>query len=109
MTSIFEELPTPEEFEESLKNIPSVSFTWENIRDTLNEVISGVNDALNNGKATHPELIEWLTFLVTGANRIAYDLIQEGSRMKPRQNFQPALIIAQEKALFEMNVLDWRA
>lgn len=102
MTGIFEELPTPEEIK------CAIPFTWEDVQNALKEIISGVNDALNNGKATHPELIEWLTFLVTGANKMAYDLIQEGSRMKPRQNFQPALIIAQEKAINEMNWMSWR-
>ena len=82
--------------------------TWEGIADTFKEVIGGVNDALTNGKASHEELIQWLTFLVTGANRIAADLIDEGSRMEPRQNFRPALILAQESALYEMNILEWR-
>lgn len=99
------DIATPEEFEENLK---AFAPTWEDISDVFSEVISGVNDALDNGKATHEEVIRRLTFLVTGANKIVYDLIQEGSRMKPRQNFQPALIVAQEKALVEMNYLDWR-
>lgn len=102
MTGIFDEMASPEGIVEAFGP------TWEGIADTFKEVIGGVNDALNNGKATHSELIEWLTFLVTGANRIASDLIQEGSRMKPRQNFMPALIRAQESALHEMNILEWR-
>lgn len=82
--------------------------TWESIADTFKGVMSGVNDAIDNRKATHAELIEWLTFLVTGANRIVGDLIYDGSRMKPKQNFMPALIHAQEHALDEMNILEWR-
>lgn len=96
------DLASPEEIMEAFGP------TWEGIADTFNEVIDGVNDALNNGKASHEELIEWLTFLVTGANRIASDLINDGSRMKPRQNFLPTLIRAQEHALDEMNILEWR-
>jgi hypothetical protein len=102
MTGIFEEMPTPEEILEAFGP------TWEGIADSFKEVIGGVNDALKNGKASHEQIIEFLTFLVTGSNKIVYDLIQEGSRMKPRQNFTPALIVAQEKALFEMNHLNWR-
>jgi len=102
MTSIFDGLPTPEELAEELGP------TWEGIADLFKEVIGGVNDALKNEKASHAELIEWLTRLVTGSNRIVQDLIEEGRRMKPRQNFMPALIHAQEDALYEMNILEWR-
>lgn len=96
------DIATPEELMEAFGP------KWEDVIGTFNEVIAGVNDALDNEKASHEELIGWLTFLVTGANKIVSDLIYEGSRMKPRQNFQHALIVAQEKALVEMNVLNWR-
>jgi len=108
MTSIFDELPTPEEFEEAAK---AFAVTWEEGAFFLKGVIDSVNDALANEKATREEIINRLTFLVTGCNKIVSDIIQEGSRMKPRRNsqYQHALIVAQEEALFEMHVLNWRA
>lgn len=102
MTGIFEGMPTPEEVNEAL------ALTWEETASLFPWLIEGVNDALRGGKATHEEIITSLTFLVTGTNKIVSDLIQEGSRMEPRQNYQLALIIAQEHALHEMNVLSWR-
>lgn len=105
MTSIFDELPTPEEFEEAAETF---SLRWEEGAFFLKGVIESVNDALDNEKATHEEIIERLTFFVTGANKIVSDLIHEGSRMEPRQNYQHALVVAQERALYEMDTLDWR-
>lgn len=83
--------------------------TWGEGEFLFKDLIESVNDALTNEKATREDIITRLTFLVTGANKIVSDIIQDGSRMEPRQNYQHALIVAQEQALFEMNVLDWRA